>query len=183
MRAEPVALERPVLVIGGFHSPDPFVGSMTTRLVRTTSGDRVDFVTVPTWFEGDLEDLARLSVEMVQDRWPSESETETIEVDVVGLSMGGIIARYAADRLAETHPGSRRLRINRLITIATPHRGAWLAESIPLIEDQVRYDLMRKSLFLVKLDEATTRSGPTPGSATRLSARSTRRPPAAGRSG
>lgn len=154
MSADPVLLARPVLVIGGFRSPDEFVASMTTKIVRMTSGRREDFVRVPTWFEGDIEDLAALAVEMVNDRWPAEGDDATVEVDVVGLSMGGIVARYAADRLAETRPGARRLRINRLITISTPHRGALLAERMPLIEDRATVDLYRRSLFLTRLDEA-----------------------------
>jgi triacylglycerol lipase len=39
--------------------------------------------------------------------------------DLVGFSMGGIVARYYVQRLAE--PG----RVQRLVTISSPHRGTW----------------------------------------------------------
>jgi triacylglycerol lipase len=41
------------------------------------------------------------------------------EFDLVGFSMGGIVARYYVQRLAE--PG----RVRRLVTISSPHRGTW----------------------------------------------------------
>lgn len=40
---------------------------------------------------------------------------------LVGFSMGGLIARYYAQRLADP------ARIDALVTIASPHRGTWLA--------------------------------------------------------
>ena len=40
------------------------------------------------------------------------------------------------------------------MTIATPHRGALLAENTPIIEDRAVTDMYRSSLFLVKLEEA-----------------------------
>ncbi|MCG3173768.1 MAG: hypothetical protein GMKNLPBB_01969 [Myxococcota bacterium] len=42
-------------------------------------------------------------------------------VDVVAFSMGGLIARYAAQRLGQTH------RIRRFITMGTPHYGTYAA--------------------------------------------------------
>ncbi len=156
MQADHVHLDRPVLVIGGFRSPDMFIEAMTTKLARMTCGDRYDWIRQPTWFEGDLEDIARRAIDKVQEAYPSDDPATTIEVDVVGYSMGGIVARYAADRLHKDNPGARRLRINRLFTISTPHRGAWLAERTPLVEDRGVGDLYRKSLFLTMLDEAYT---------------------------
>ncbi len=45
---------------------------------------------------------------------------------VVGFSMGGLIARYYVQRLAEVD------RIDALITISCPHRGTWTAYFLPL---------------------------------------------------
>lgn len=45
---------------------------------------------------------------------------------VVGFSMGGLVARYYAQRLAEPD------RVDALVTISTPHRGTWLAHFLPL---------------------------------------------------
>lgn len=149
MRADPKALERPVVVVGSFRGPDPIVESMTIRLARMTTGRRADFLRIPTWFEGEIEVLALRTVEMVESAYPSGREDATVEVDVVGLSMGGLVARYAADRLE-----GRRLKIRRLITIATPHRGAVMAPRSPLVEDRAVQDMYPRSLFLTKLDEA-----------------------------
>ncbi len=44
---------------------------------------------------------------------------------VVGFSMGGVIARYYAQRLADPD------RIDALVTISTPHCGTWLAYVLP----------------------------------------------------
>jgi len=156
MRTDTVELERPVLVIGGFRSPDMFMEEMTTRLARMTCGNHRNWIRQPTWFEGDLEDIARRAIDKVQQAHPSDDPDTTIEVDVVGYSMGGVVARYAADRIHKDTPGARRLKINRLFTISTPHRGAWLAEATPLVEDRGVGYLYRKSLFLTQLDEAYT---------------------------
>lgn len=149
MRADLKPLDRPVVVIGAYRSPDPVIDAMTITLSRMTSGERGDFVRVPTWFEGDIEDLAALTIEKIERAHPSGSEAETIEVDVVGQSMGGLVARYAADRIE-----GRRLKIRRLITLATPHRGAVMAERAALVEDRAIVDMYRRSLFLTKLEEA-----------------------------
>ena len=76
-------------------------------------------------------------------------ELAEIEVDVVAISMGGLIARYAAMPLPDD---SRQLRIRRLFTISTPHRGAKLA-ALPTF-DQRQIDMRPGSAFLASLDDA-----------------------------
>jgi pimeloyl-ACP methyl ester carboxylesterase len=61
----------------------------------------------------------------VDRAFPGEDPTWTTEVDVIAQSMGGLVARYAA--LPPPEETGRRLRIARLFTISTPHRGARLA--------------------------------------------------------
>lgn len=157
MIADPVPLERPVVIIGGYRSPDFNVNTMRSMLAEMTTGDEAMFTRKYTMLRGDIEQVAVELVEQVEREFPKAGfEGETVEVDVVGLSMGGLVARYAADRLAETYPGDLKLRINRLFTISTPHRGAVLAERVPLIEDRAVSDMVRRSLFLTKLDEAYT---------------------------
>ena len=67
----------------------------------------------------------------------------------LGSYFDDMAARFAADRLE-----GRRLRIRRLITIGTPHRGAVLAPANPLVEDRAVQDMYPGSLFLTRLDEA-----------------------------
>ena len=53
----------------------------------------------------------------------------TTQVDVVGASLGGLVARLAAAPSADsTHP--RRLNIVRLFSISSPHTGSKLADEI-----------------------------------------------------
>lgn len=42
-------------------------------------------------------------------------------IDLIGFSMGGIVSRYYVQRLDQHE------RVHRLITIASPHAGSWLA--------------------------------------------------------
>jgi len=82
--------------------------------------------------------MADRAIDQIQERWPSESDHETIEVDVLAISMGGLIGRLAALPPDERPPRAdgqdqqqpRRLRIVRLFTFGTPHQGAKLAEYI-----------------------------------------------------
>lgn len=154
MHAEPIGLDRPVVLIGGYRSPDFNIDNMHDELAEMTSGDESQFVRKYTMLRNDIEQVAAELVQKVDAAFPSQDENSTIEVDVIGLSMGGLVARFAADQLATTRPGSKKLRIRRLFTISTPHRGAVLAERVPLIEDRAVNDMTRSSLFLVKLDEA-----------------------------
>lgn len=155
MIANPVPLQRPVVIIGGYRSPDFNVDNLRTTLAEMTNGDKAMFTRKYTMLRGDIEKISVELVAQVEHEFPKAGfEGETVEVDVVGLSMGGLVARYAADRLADTYPGDLKLRIKRLYTISTPHRGAVLAEKVPLIEDRGVIDMVRGSLFLTKLDEA-----------------------------
>ncbi|MGC1480546.1 MAG: alpha/beta fold hydrolase [Chthoniobacterales bacterium] len=49
-----------------------------------------------------------------------------LRFSLVGFSMGGLIARHYAQRIADP------TRIDALVTIASPHRGTWLAWFLPL---------------------------------------------------
>src|SRR6185369_10092730 len=103
--------------------------------------------------------LARTVIERVEATWPSDNPEETVEVDVVGVSMGGLVARWAAlppaDRFREGaahNPGAtgKRLRIRNLYTLGTPHRGAILANLIA--PDPIARDMRAGSGFLRTLD-------------------------------
>jgi pimeloyl-ACP methyl ester carboxylesterase len=84
---------------------------------------------------------------------PSGAEAEwTAEVDVVGASLGGLVARYAAAPPQSSEGNRKRLRIARLFTISSPHDGANLAESVALT--QFHRDLRPNSAFLRRLAES-----------------------------
>ena len=68
---------------------------------------------------------------------------KTGEVDVVGHSMGGLVARSAA---------VEGLRVGRLFAIATPHRGALLARCAPAFLSRQLRDLGAGSEFIRALN-------------------------------
>ncbi len=126
MARNPRPLTRPVLILGGYMD----IGFSTVRLesqLRRATGDKRFFIITFTDC-GSLEECSRHLVEKVQQHLPNSDPRWTTRVDVVAVSMGGLAARYAAV------PGvvPRRLRMARLFTIASPHRGAMLADLVAI---------------------------------------------------
>jgi triacylglycerol lipase len=72
------------------------------------------------WGALSLSDLAKQLAEFVETHIPAESH-----FDLVGLSMGGIVSRYYLQRLGGA------ARVQRFISIASPHFGTWLAYTFP----------------------------------------------------
>jgi len=145
MEFHPRAVDRPLVVIGGIMDPGVAANWMRTKFQSITGDRRI--VAVPL---GDCMSFAacrRRIVGAVQAAFPSETNEETIEVDVVGYSLGGVAARYAA----LNEGGGRRLRIARLFTISSPHRGAAVAQELPLIHP-LQADLRPGSALLKKLN-------------------------------
>ena len=64
-------------------------------------------------------------------------------IDIVGYSMGGIVSRYYIQRLGGIH------RVQRFITISSPHSGTFTAYSLPL---PGYLDMRPHSSFLQDLD-------------------------------
>jgi hypothetical protein len=191
MTAHPKPLPRPVVVIDGYLGlgigPAVVAGQLRPVAVN---GDAV--ITVALTWCADFEDARRTIIAAVDKAFPTDDPHWTREVDVVGISMGGLAARYAAadpsapgpfrprpagpptagghETVAAVHlsadggvtapaatpPPSasrqpaRRLRIARLFTLATPHRGATAAVlPAPL---SLQTDMRPGSAFLAKLD-------------------------------
>ena len=106
MTERPMPLQRPLLILGEF--ADPGVGSLLVarRFGKITADDGIATVALPL---GAIMDQCRqLVVEKVEQRFGGPDRHATIEVDVIGISMGGVIARYAA-------LGSYRHRIQLLL--------------------------------------------------------------------
>lgn len=68
-----------------------------------------------------LDLLAKQVAEYVENRFPPQQP-----IDLVGLSMGGIVSRYYVQRLEGIK------RVQRLITIGSPHYGTRMAYFLPL---------------------------------------------------
>src|SRR5690349_17675332 len=96
MRETPIGLARPLLVLAGWRAPRWPSAMLARRLSDLVGGpaDRFAAMAFPLCmtFSAAVPRIARL----VEERWPSREPDETVEVDVVGISMGGLIARAAA---------------------------------------------------------------------------------------
>lgn len=158
MRDEPVPLQRPVVVIGGFADPMGLAPDRIAKLLREATGDgrilSIDMGGVIT-FDG----ARHKAIAAVEKAFPSGDPSATVEVDVVGFSMGGLVARAAAAPPGGESNDPRRLRIARLFTIATPHRGA-SAALLPL--GPLVRDMTAGSDFLASLAEAERDAGAYP---------------------
>lgn len=154
MRAAPVALERPVVVIGSYRGPDFHVKNLTRRLQSLTSTRHEDFLHIPAWFDDDLYPVADRAMSMTADRFGTTADgARTVEVDVVGISMGGLVARLAADRDDDERlDGLPRLNIRTLYTIASPHLGASMADKIAI--DTAAKQMRTDSDLIASLNDA-----------------------------
>src|SRR5438132_3580705 len=94
MRRDRKPLPRPLVVVGGFFDPNistPFIARFFAGVTRDT---RV--VAVPLGWCGSFEQCRDEIIAAVDKACPSSDPQWTTEVDVVGLSLGGLAARYAA---------------------------------------------------------------------------------------
>jgi len=146
MRADPKPLPRPLMVLAGWRAPR-FPSANLARFLADLSGAPASpALAVSFTFGLSMDAAVRRLCDLVERRFPSSSATDSTEVDIVGISMGGLIARAAAI----AGPGHKRLRISRLFTLGTPHRGARMAALIPF--DPLVRGMRPGSTFLSHLD-------------------------------
>jgi pimeloyl-ACP methyl ester carboxylesterase len=155
MRDEPKPLARPLVILGGMNDPGFAAGILRGEFRRVTGDDRV--IGVSFLFCGDFDACRRHVIAAVDRAFPSDDPACTTEVDVVGVSMGGLVARHAAVPAADEGPGARRLRIARLFTISSPHRGASLAV-LPALS-RLHADMRPDSPFLQELATSEAAAG------------------------
>jgi hypothetical protein len=126
------ALARPVVVIGGLLDPLGIgVGDLAEGLGRLLPPSQKPLV-VGLVGANTMEECRERVIAAVQAQYPSDDVSQTVEVDVVGFSLGGVVARDAAIR----RTGERRLKIARLFTLASPHRGTPVADA-PTLDDRI----------------------------------------------
>lgn len=155
MRDTPKALKRPVVVLAGFLDPGILSSQLAGRIRRLTGDERV--LSVGFAFCGDFDDCRERLIDRVQNEYPSDDPAWTTEVDVVAISMGGLVARYAAAAPDSDANPQRRLRIAHLFTIGTPHQGAALAP-LPTL-DRCQIDMRAGSRFLQHLNSDLQHEG------------------------
>jgi hypothetical protein len=139
-------LARPLLLLSGYTDVgiEPYL--LKEKLGKIFPEDRIigmNFFTTLTYDECRAHVL-----EMTNEAFPSSDPQQTVEVDVIAHSMGGLISRYAAMDI----PGKQRLRIKRLFTISTPHQGAVIAMR-PTLDSRLS-GMRSHSDFLESLDKA-----------------------------
>ncbi len=146
VRKDKQQLQRPIVILSGFMDPGFAATTLKSRMKRLFQDERIVSITFAT--SSDFENARERVIDRVDDIWPSDDDHETVEVDVIAHSMGGLVARYAALPVENR----KRLRIARIFTIATPHGGAELAE-LPTWH-KLQKAMRDGSAFLEKLDEA-----------------------------
>ena len=146
MAEHPRPLARPLLLVGGFWDFHLSTPLYRWYFHRTSGDDRIVCVNVA--FCGSFEECRRKLIEAVDEAFPNRDPQFTTEVDVVGASLGGLVARFAA--APSPDPAKpRRLRMARLFTVASPHMGATLAEKFGFT--QFHDDMKPGSAFLEEL--------------------------------
>ncbi len=150
MRREPRPIARPVVILGGLHDPG-FDGSALAGTIRKISapGGQVIALNFGKLSTGTFDGCREYVISAVERAFGPGTAGETVEVDVVGYSMGGLVARHAARPRSD---GGKRLKVRRLFTIATPHRGARLA-TLPTLDSRAA-DMRFGSEFLRSLELA-----------------------------
>lgn len=149
MEVDPKPLERPLIVLGGFIDPGLgpwWVGRRFRRLV--SDPERIIGITYATCCT--MEECRERTIAEVEAAFPSDDPDWTTEVDVIALSLGGLIARDACAPARPPSSGRRRLRAARVFTLSSPHRGASRA-GIPLIHP-LQTDLRYGSELVRRLD-------------------------------
>lgn len=140
MERDPKPLARPVVVLGGYRGPESEANSIKATLRDATSGKVSDFAAVSYRWESDLDVICDAIVREVDAKFPSNDPTATVEVDVVGISLGGLAARWASippdERQRHGEPAwhrkdgtlpKQRLKIGRLYTVVSPHQGVTIS--------------------------------------------------------
>ncbi len=140
---DPQPLERPLVCITGWLD----LGAkkvLDKHFARAVADDRVVVIRVDD--TSTMEAARERVMDAAMERFPSDDPAWTAEVDVIGFSMGGLVARSCADPAT----GDRHLRIVRLFTVSTQHLGAVTAGGA-VFSSQSR-DMIPGSKFLTYLN-------------------------------
>jgi len=131
MRLHPKPLDRPLVVVGGFLDPNLTSPVLSHYFEGVAQKPRM--VSVVVGFYDNFEDCRAAVIAAVDKAFPSSDPQWTTQVDVVGASLGGLVARYAAAPSRDPkHP--RRLNVARLFTISSPLAGSTLAQAVGITQ-------------------------------------------------
>jgi len=150
MAQHPQSLARPVVVLGGIYDPGLDSSYVADKLREIATPD-APMIHVSFFEVGTFDGCAKKLLAHIDDAFPTTDPHQTVAVDVIAYSMGGVVARYAASDESAFRQG-RRVQIARLFTISSPHLGAKLAV-VPTIDRRV-IDMRSDSEFIAKLNAA-----------------------------
>lgn len=146
MRRSPAPVVRPVLLLNGYHAWAGVVASLRHALIALTSRRPHDFLDVSYFARASFADIRRHVLDDVECHLGLERE-----LDVVGISMGGLVARLVA--MPDEHGNDARVvHARRIFTIASPHRGALLARRVR--PNATARDMHPDSPFIARLNQA-----------------------------
>lgn len=151
MKDHPVEVARPIVVIDGWI---PVGGGAIKAEIRRLTGAGADQIELVSYAPGkSLEHIADIVIREVEERWPSDDPIWTTEVDVIGFSTGGVVARLAAleSQVDEGEP-RKRLNLANLYSISAPHAGT-VGISLSLAPDRAARQMRPGSSTLAWLDE------------------------------
>lgn len=156
MRKDRKPLDRPLVILSGYRSWPTISIALRQKLQHLVTGPI--FSTSYT-LHGDIDRCVQTAIRRINRVFPPEHADRTTEVDVIGVSMGGLVARRAImphDLCTSRGPVPPRPRLNarRVFTLGSPHRGAVLAEKIA--PDHAAQDMRPGSAFLAELDQHFT---------------------------
>jgi pimeloyl-ACP methyl ester carboxylesterase len=152
-------LARPLVIVTGFMDPGFSAFVMKARFSALFGERRIIAISLGECFS--FEGCRKKVIEAVDREFPTTDPARTTEVDVIGYSMGGVVARYAAlgpvlSGAGQAAAPGRTLRIARLFTISSPNFGAEQAQRLPLLHP-LQKDLRPGSEFLNRLNAAEPR--------------------------
>ena len=109
----------PVLLIHGIKDDARKMEPMA-RYLRAQGWDAKTMSFRPSWGQKGLDVLAGQVAQFIGEKYaPGE------RIDLVAFSMGGLVTRYYLQRLGGLE------RVQRFVTLSTPHRGTLLAYLLP----------------------------------------------------
>jgi pimeloyl-ACP methyl ester carboxylesterase len=146
MAASPKCLERPLLIIGGFGDIGVVTYCVGSRFDSLAADHRIATVALGDCFS--MEGCRKKVIDAIEAKFPSADPATTTEVDVIGMSMGGVVARYAS---LPSRESGKRLRIARLFTISSPLRGSNEADWFPAVHPLIA-PLRHGSALIAKIN-------------------------------
>ncbi|MBL0869258.1 MAG: hypothetical protein IBJ18_01640 [Phycisphaerales bacterium] len=155
-------LPRPLIIVGGYHAPHAQPVALHQRLLSLLGPEA--FAASPNARPLCLSYMMGIDTDQILDALAGQIEAaglldpatrdRTVEVDLIGISMGGVLCRALCQPPRRRQRRSLIVHAKRIFTLGSPHNGATLARDINL--DPAGLDLLPNSGFLRTLNTSTS---------------------------